>query len=353
MHPEKPEIFDRSYSDWLYSTNTEENQLKALSYAGRFAKKKKEAQEIIIRAVQGHGTVSETVVMEAKQQFYLFFHDYVFQQCQKSLVVELNRKSDSCERLDMIQDLMQSCFEAIFREIGKYNPAKASLTTFFTPIMKDARDIWRGEQKPISITKSRLQKDREVKRAMISLENENKENELLQIMEKTGLKPSQIILSKARIDMNNSILSLDADDLADIPSDYVEPEKQILNKEWSREIMDAVHLLSQKEKLALFYTNGIEEYEGELLPSKKTTISKAAEILGISERELHRYQASAIEKLKNRLSEKDRTTISTEDRILSKSRVTYSMQPEDREVEDMVDTIIEIIEIDAVEQEAM
>lgn len=348
--------FDKKYSDDLYASHTEENQLKALAYAGQFARNKKEAQQIIVYAMQGHDAVSEEVIMQAKEQFYLFFYDYVRQQCQNSLSVELNWKTNKQEEDDLIEDLVQSCFEGIFANIDRYDPQRASLTTFFSPIMRDARDRWRADQKMIAVSKSKMQKDREVKRALNQLENNNKDSELFQLIEMTGLKPGQIILSKLRIEMNNSIVSIDADEMSEIPSDFLEPERQVLNKERSQEIMDAVHLLSPKEKLAFFYTNGLEEYDGTIQTSEKMSINKAAETLHISEQELHRYQASAIEKLKNQLgkTQERKNGPSMEDRILSKNKMIYSRQPEDAEVEDVVDAIIEIIEFeDAVDSDVI
>lgn len=339
-------------NDYENATSPEE-QIKLIRYAGTFSKKKtsangeekanKDAQLLIVEAAQGHYALSNEVGQVAKEEFYKFFCNYVKSECGKSLRNQLDLKNNAEEKTDMIEEASNHCFTYIFENFNRYDPERAALSTFFINYIKDALDDFQAQDRSYS-SKTRLQIDRKIRREINDLIENRKPLELYKIAQKTGCSVDQVKISMERLEAQNTMTHLDAEEVQKAYSeDYKQPEKNYLSKELSEEICEAADLLSELEKQALFLTKGVQQLDHEIVYAKELSIADTAKRLGISEKDVHRYYVSAVKKLRNKLNE-NKDNVARDEHIIGRHAVTFSKSKEDEEVANIVGAIVEIID---------
>ena len=342
--------FNKIYAKMAYHTaDSPEQQLDIIDYAGKFASedfKNKAAQALIVEAAQGIDALSEEVIKAGLTQMYFFLYKFVKKQCETNFKYEIDGKPTE-EVNSILEDPIQESFENIFKNLYKYTPAKGWITTFCSAYIQEALDECRRKNMNYT-SKTVLQTDRVIKKVVNDAEQQNRKLEIYKIAQKTGRSVEQVKISLERITANNSMTHLDSLEAMEVSSDYSEPEKMYIQNEYQAELINSLGILTEDEKNALFAVIGIEISGGRLENSDiKLKLNKTAEMMGISEKEVHKQYARAIAKLKNEICKnmnlKEKKE-SYEETVLSRHSVIFVNSEDDSDTDNFVHSIIEIRE---------
>lgn len=323
------------------TTKSPDDQIKLLRYEGRYAKKDKTAQQFIVKAAQKKGILSNEVGKVAAEEFYNFFLGYVQSECCNSLMKQNGFQCGMTDLQDLINEATNNCFLFIFLALDRYDPSKAALTSYFSNHIKDALDDFRSHAMGHS-SKTTLQTDRKVKRELNRMQASQESIELFKVSKNTGHTVDQVRRSMERLEANNSITSLDSEEVKQYSSKFDTPEQATIKRENSKEFCDAANQLSPMEKKAFFLLMGVKQMDDELIDVPAHNISETSQIMGISEKDVNRYHASATKKLRIILGSEKKEE--AEGRILNQHSVVFSESEEDEEVKNVIDTIVEIID---------
>ena len=215
----------------------------------------------------------------------------------------------AAERHNRCVEAVQECFVTIFATIDQYDPSKGLLTTYCKRNILGAITEWEAKRRGRG-SKQTLNADRNVSNAEMRMIAQGKTPSARLISLETGEGIEQVLMSKARIEAENTMVSVESDEgksgVANKKSQSIfdSPEAAFVSKEKTAELMEALDILTDIEKEVLLSMHGIK-INGTQFEDTKTAeddnIYEIANKLNIKSNAVKRIYNSAIQKLKNQL----------------------------------------------------
>lgn len=301
-------LFDENKARKLFYEGDEKDQIEALLYAQFYARRTsncKPAHMFIMRILTKDAYLCKSfaVYEQAQMSFYYFFRTYLLRECQKFVDI---RDIPQSERMDFIDDALQTCHAYVFKALPKYDVDSGfAISTYFQPFIKDALTSWESTKKGRS-SKSTMRTDAAIVNAQKELIAEGITPTPVLVALRTRRKVEETSNSMARIKAENTMISKEANDVmvsGKKQDTFLEPDKSIVQSEMTGKLIEALQSLNADQRQILCYTLGIDydEHSNLIIDSghEKMSVKQIANKLGLDVGEAKALQVSAKRRLEN------------------------------------------------------